>query len=132
VTIISSPDPTERALEPGVMKEGYFEVKEDVKCLMNVRAARIFPFWRYLEFEKLSGSGVRRTKKRTGVYHEERNDLGSFQQTSLPSSQPKLSHYPASQQPRDEVLPLRTRPLVSSHSRNYELALSRYNSAWFQ
>jgi hypothetical protein len=46
--MISSPDPIERVFEPGDVKEGYFEVKEDVKCLMNVRAARMFPFWRYL------------------------------------------------------------------------------------
>jgi hypothetical protein len=42
--IISSPDPTERPPELEDMKEGYFEVREDVKCLMNVRAARMFPF----------------------------------------------------------------------------------------
>jgi hypothetical protein len=46
--MISSPDPIERVFEPGDVKEGYFEVKEDVKCLMNVRAARMFPFCRYL------------------------------------------------------------------------------------
>jgi len=44
VRIISSPDPIERLFEPGDVKEGYFEVKEDVKCLTNVRAARMFPF----------------------------------------------------------------------------------------
>jgi len=42
--MISSPDPIERLLEPWVVKEGYFEVKEDAKCLINVRAARMFPF----------------------------------------------------------------------------------------
>jgi hypothetical protein len=49
VTKISSVDPIERVLAPGDTKEGYFEVKEDVKCLMNVRAARMFPFWRFLK-----------------------------------------------------------------------------------
>lgn len=44
MSIISSPDPIERLFEPGDVNEGYFEVKEDVKCLMNVRAARMFPF----------------------------------------------------------------------------------------
>ena len=48
MTMISSPDPIERVFEPGDVKEGCFEVKEDVKCLMNVRAARMFPFCRYL------------------------------------------------------------------------------------
>jgi len=47
--MISSLDPIERLLELGDVKDGYFEVKEDVKCLMNVRAARTFPFWRYLK-----------------------------------------------------------------------------------
>ena len=42
--MISSPDPIERLLEPDDAKEGYFEVKVDVKCLINVRAARMFPF----------------------------------------------------------------------------------------
>ena len=48
MTIISSPAPIERLLEPVDVKEGYFEVNEDVKCLINVRAARMFPFWRFL------------------------------------------------------------------------------------
>ena len=47
--MISSPDPIERLLEPGDAKAGYLEMKEDVKCLINVRAARTFPFWRYLK-----------------------------------------------------------------------------------
>ena len=54
MTIISSPDPTERLFEAEDIKEGYFEVKEEVKCLMNVRAARMFPFWRYLKTGRLS------------------------------------------------------------------------------
>ena len=54
MTITSSPDPIERAFEPGDVKEGYFEVKDDVKCLTNVRAARMFPFWRYLNIRRLS------------------------------------------------------------------------------
>ena len=54
VTIISSPAPIERLLEPVDVKEGYFEVNEDVNCLMNVRAARMFPFWRFLEIRGLN------------------------------------------------------------------------------
>ena len=55
MTIISSPDPIESVFEPGEVKEGCFEAKEDVKCLMNVRAARIFPFWRCLKIERSNG-----------------------------------------------------------------------------
>ena len=33
--MMSSPDPTERAFEPGVVKE---------KCLTNVQGAKMFPF----------------------------------------------------------------------------------------
>lgn len=47
--IISSAVPIEMLLEFGDVKEGYFEVKEDVKCLTKVRAARMFPFCRYLK-----------------------------------------------------------------------------------
>ena len=114
MTTISSPDPIEREFEPADVKEGYFEVKEDVKCLTNVRAARIFPFWRYLKFEKLSGFDVLRStnKGHTGVHREERNDLDSSQKTNLPSSRPKPSRYPVSQRPRGEVRPPRMRPLV--------------------
>jgi len=117
--MISSPDPIERVLEPGDVKEGYFEVKEDVKCLMNVRAARMFPFCRDLEVGRLSGyfcSFWRMKQRHTGVYREERNDLDSFRQTNLPSSQPKPSRCPVSQPPKDEVRPRQTRPLMFRHS----------------
>ena len=128
--MISSPDPIERVLEPGDVKDGCFEVKEDVKCLTKVRAARMFPFWRCLRKSEF-GIFRRMSKIRTGVPHEEQNGPGSFQKTNLPSSQPTPSHYPVFQRPRDEVRPRRTRPLVISRSRNSSLATIQQIQWWY-
>ena len=95
-------------LEFGDVKEGCFEVKEDVKCLTNVRAARMFPFCRYLKIGRLSeffGVFWKANEGRTAEYHGQQKCLDSFQQTNLPSSLPKPSHYPVSRLPGDEVLP---------------------------
>lgn len=67
--IISSLDPIERVLGSGDVKVGYFEVKERVKCLMNVRAARMFPFWRYLKILGVMTFG--------GLLDDERGTYGS-------------------------------------------------------
>ena len=51
---------------------------------------------------------------RTAVLHEERMDLDSFQQTNLPSYQPKFLHYPDCQMPKDGARPRRMLPLEFS------------------
>lgn len=119
MTIISSPDPIERVLEPGDKNEGYFEVNEDVKCVINVRAARMFPFWRHLKIGGLGGYGFtkRGNQGRTGEYREEQNGLDSCRKTNPPSFQLKPSHYPVYQRPKGGVRPRRTRPLVFDHPR---------------
>ena len=122
VTMISSSGPIERVLVPADVKEGYFEVQEDMKCLTNSGGEDVSVL------EVPEGRGT--SQGRMGARREDRNGPGSFRGTNLPSSQRKPSIPPPGGQEMEFALG--EHPLVFSRSRSDGLALSRHNSTWLQ